>query len=269
MSLSAATWRPPGPDPRSALAQRWFRCESNPGARLRLVCFPYAGGGVMPFRRWSERLGCAVEVWAAQLPGREVRVRESPVADLRALGVALAEALGPSQGLPDVFFGHSMGAILAFETARAQRRAGASGPVALVVSASAAPHLPRHKPPTHELPDNEFRAELARLNGTPRELLHSDELMALMLPTLRADFAACHTYACVAEAPLACPITVFGGEADSEVARDQLEPWRVHTSGAFACRMLPGDHFFLQTAAETLLAELTIELRRLVEGDVR
>ena len=249
-------------------SRRWFLCaEPRPDARLRLVCFPYAGGGTAPFRRWPQRLGLEVELWAAQLPGRDARRGEAPVPDLRELGRSLADALARAGGPPCAFYGHSMGAVLAFETARALRRLGVPGPEGIVVSACAAPHLPHLKPPTYHLPEDEFRRELARLNGTPRELLESDELMALMTPLLRADFRACQTYAYVAEAPLACPITALGGEADTEVAREDLEGWRMHTTGAFACRMLAGDHFFIQSAAAAFLAELTAELRRLVEGD--
>jgi medium-chain acyl-[acyl-carrier-protein] hydrolase len=237
----------------------------NPAARLRLVCFPYAGGGATLFRRWPERLGLEVELWAAQLPGREARRGEPPVPDLRALGRSLAGALAHSCDPPFAFFGHSMGAVLAFETARELRRLGARGPEGIVVSACGAPHLPNLKPPTYHLPEDEFRAELARLNGTPRELLDNSELMALMMPTLRADFTACQTYAYVAEPPLACPITAMGGKSDTEVAPENLERWRVHTTGAFSLRVIPGDHFFIHTAAEGFLGELTAELKRLVE----
>lgn len=254
--------------PRAAAPPRWwFRAPAGPEARLRLVCFPYAGGGTVPFRRWPERLGPHVELWAAQLPGREGRRAEPAATDLRALGRTLAAELAHSAASPCAFFGHSMGAVLAFEAARELRRLGAPGPRALVVSAAQAPHLPHLKPPTYHLPDADFRAELARLNGTPRELLESEELMALMTPTLRADFEACQTYVYVDEPALDCPITAVAGASDTEVAPASMQAWSRHTSGAFACRVLAGDHFFIHSAAGAFLRVLAEALDPLLQGD--
>lgn len=256
MSVPALS-RPPvlgasaAPEPRT-----WFRVTPNPDARRRLVCFPYAGGGAGLFRGWPERMGPEVELWAAQLPGREARRNEPAESSVMVLARALAAALAVAAGPPWVFFGYSMGALLAFETTRELRRLGVPGPESLVVAACEAPHLERTKPHTYALPDAQFRRELARLAGTPPELLANDELMALMLPTLRADFAACQTYVGDVDQPLACPIVAIAGAADAEVVVAAMQPWQVHTAAAFSLHTVPGDHFFIHTEAEALCALL-------------
>jgi surfactin synthase thioesterase subunit len=199
-----------------------------------------------------------------QLPGREGRLREPPFARLAPLLDALAPALIPFMGMPFAFFGHSMGALIAFELARHLRRSRQPGPAYLAVSGFPAPQIPDHDPPIHQLPDAQFIHALARLNGTPTEVLEHAELMQLMLPALRADFALCEEYRYVAEAPLTCPIAAFGGLQDHEAPCERLEPWREQTSADFALRMLPGDHFFLNGARPSLCQALALDLMRLV-----
>jgi len=110
-----------------------------------------------------------------------------------------------------------------------------------------APCLPDPGPPKHDLPEAEFFAELHRLNGAPKQALDNPELMQLMLPMLRADFAACETYTFVGQPPLSCPLTVIGGLQDEDIARPWLEAWSELTSNSFSLRMLPGGHFFIHT----------------------
>jgi medium-chain acyl-[acyl-carrier-protein] hydrolase len=138
-----------------------------------------------------------------------------------------------------------MGALIAFEVARQLRRERLSQPRHLFVSGFRAPQLPDHGPSIHDLPDERFRAELRRLGGTPPAVLDDAELMAVVSPNLRADFAVCETYVYVSDAPLDCPVTVFGGRADVDVSPADLAGWRSQTRGAFDIRMFDGDHFFL------------------------
>jgi len=237
----------------------------NSKARLRLFCSPYAGGSSLVFRDWHKTLPRAVEVCPIQLPGRGSRLREASFTQLSALVVALAEALQPQLEMPFAFFGHSMGAIINFELARLLRKEYGLTPLHLFVSGRRAPQVPRREPVTHNLPEPEFLRELSRLKGTPTEILTNFELMQLMLPVLRADFALCETYTYVAEAPLTCPISAFGGLQDRRVTSQDLEDWRKQTNSFYRLRMLPGDHFFLNTAQPLLLELLTRELVELVK----
>ena len=249
-------------------AATWFTSQRpNPRARLRLFCFPYAGGGPAIYRLWPQSLPSLVEVCVAQLPGRGTRLRDQPFTSLDALIEAAAEAIAPLLDKPFALFGHSMGAMISFELARRLREQGRPQPAHLFVSGRKAPHLPNHDPVSHNLPEAELRRELLRLNGTPREVLEHPELMELMLPLLRADFSVVETYVYRPGIPLDCPLTAFGGLRDSEVSREQLEAWREQTAGEFALRMLPGDHFFLNDAqAQTLLlSALTRELHQLLQ----
>jgi medium-chain acyl-[acyl-carrier-protein] hydrolase len=239
---------------------RWisFR-KPDPKTQLRLFCFPYAGAGALIFRKWSDGLPPDIEVCPIQLPGRGTRLTEPPFTQLSCLVEALAPALVPLLDKPFAFFGHSLGALIGFELAREMRRQYGVHPVRLFVSAGRAPQIPHRAAPIHTLPDNQFLAELRRLNGTPRELLDHEELMAVMLPILRADFALYETYLYSTEPSLNCPISVFGGLQDRRVKDSDLEEWRSQTSASFSLRMFPGDHFFLKEPL--LLQALSQELQ--------
>jgi surfactin synthase thioesterase subunit len=231
----------------------------KPNARVRLFCLPHAGGGASVFRSWNELLPPSIEACPVQLPGRENRIGDTPYRQLRPLVEALATALEPYLELRCALFGHSMGATIAFELAHRLKRRGRE-PVALIVSARRAPHLPAGEPPIHQLPDAEFREALRDLAGTPDSVLENGELMELLLPLLRADFEINDSYEPSANAPLTCPIVVFGGEDDAAVSRSQLEAWRELTSGPFRLSMLPGGHFIVMDSRDTLLTAIAEEL---------
>jgi medium-chain acyl-[acyl-carrier-protein] hydrolase len=237
--------------------------KPNPQARLRLFCFPYAGTGASIFRTWSDGLPADVEVCPVQFPGRGTRLLETPFTQLLPLIEALAQALVPLMDKPFAFFGHSLGALVGFELARQLRRQSGVQPVRLFISADLAPQIPHRDRPLHALPEGELLAELRRLNGIPGKVLEEAELMQMILPILRADFAVYETYVYSAEPPLNCPISTFGGLQDQRVSRGDLEAWRDQTNGSFSVRMFPGDHFFLNTT-QPLLPVLSQELR----GDV-
>ena len=233
--------------------------KPDPETRLRLFCFPYAGAGALIFRTWSDRLPADVEVCPVQLPGRGTRLMERPFTHLPPLIQALAQALLPLLDKPFAFFGHSLGALVAFELARQFRRQYGVQPVRLFVSADRAPQIPRRDRPIHALPEREFLAELRRLDGTPELVLEEAELMQIMLPVVRADFAVYETYAYSSEPPLDCLISGFGGLQDHRVSRSDLEAWRDQSSISFSLRMFPGDHFFLNQPL--LLQVLSQELK--------
>ncbi len=247
-----------------ATGSGWLtKFEPNDKARLRLFCFPYAGGGAYIFRDWSKGLPPTVEVCSVQLPGRQNRVKEAPLTCLSALVEKVAQAIRAYLDKPFALFGHSMGALVSFELARYLRREDGIEPVRLFVSGRAAPQLADERLPIYNLPTPEFTEKLRELNGTPEDVFEHPELMQLALPILRADFQLIETYAYSAETPLSYPIVAFGGLRDSEVSREHLEAWREQTIAGFSLRMFDGDHFFIQQAEPLLLRTLSQELYRI------
>lgn len=244
----------------------WIKSpKPNPGAKLRLFCFPYAGGGALTYRSWPEALPAEVEVCPIQLPGHESRLREPAFEKLGPLVDALVPELLPFLDRPFAFFGHSMGAMIGFEVARRLRAKGIGGPQQMFVSGRRAPQLPpKYERQTYDLPEAEFIEELGRLNGTPREVLEHPELLELVLPILRADFSICQTYAFTPGEPLNIPFNVLGGLEDEDVPRTSLEAWREQTNGPFKLHMLPGDHFFVHSARTRICHLVSDELKNLL-----
>ena len=242
-----------------------IRPKSAPKAKLRLFCFPYAGGNASTFHSWAHKLPDEIEVCGVQLPGRGERIRQQAYTHISTLLPALIEGIQPSLDKPFVFFGHSMGALLSFELSRRLRELGAPLPLQMFLSGRAAPQLPDPEPPKHLLPEDEFISELSRLNGTPRQILEHRDLMQLVIPLLRADFAVCETYVYVDQPPFDCPFSVMGGVQDTQVTRDRLEAWRKQTTGPFSLRMFPGDHFFLTTSERLVLESLYRDVYQLLQ----
>ena len=223
---------------------------------IRLICFPYAGGGPQIFFPWRSGLSGTIGIYGVQLPGRGRRLSEPPLTGVEAIVAAVAEVIEPMLDHPIALFGHSMGGLLAFELARYCRRRTGVEPNWLFVSGYQAPHVPHSRDIVHHLADVEFLDEIRRLAGTPFEILENDEVWQLLLPTLRADFAAVETYTYRPEPPLSCPIVVFGGLQDRHFPVDSLDAWREQTTGSFSRHLLPGGHFFLRDSEADLLALL-------------
>jgi medium-chain acyl-[acyl-carrier-protein] hydrolase len=228
---------------------------------LRLFCFPYAGGGASVFRGWPQAVSPELEIIPVQLPGRENRLREAPFTRLSPLVADAARALLPYiEDVPFALFGHSVGALVSFELARLLRRQYHRTPVHLFIASHRAPHRPDPNPPIHGLPEAEFLRELRRYNGTPEVILQNPELLELLVPNLRADFAVFETYGYTRDAPLDCPISAFGGRQDAEVSVADIEAWHEQTTSRFTMRLFPGDHFFLHAAQADLLQAICEEL---------
>ena len=250
--------------PRNATTNPWLAyVKPRPEARLRLFCFPYAGGAASIYRTWPDELPPEIEVCPVQLPGREGRIRQAAFTNMDDLVAAAAEGLAAELDRgPHAFFGHSMGALIGYELARRRRRAGRPGPRHLIVSARSAPTVPDREEPIYDLPTERFRERLRELNGTPAEVLEHPELMELVEPLLRADFEVNETYEHHPGEPLSCPLTALGGLRDEEVPREDLEKWEELTTGPFRLHMLPGDHFFLN--GEGRRETLTLVARHLL-----
>ncbi len=228
----------------------------------RLFCLPYAGGSAAVYHRWRTAAPGSLRVCPVELPGRGRRLGEPPISRLRPLVNALADGLEGALDRPYALFGHSMGGLLAFELTRTLRERDLPLPDHLFVSGAAGPGTPRRRPVVHDATDEELRRELRFLNGTPRELLENDELMALMLPTLRADFSVLETYEYRPGPPLPVPVTVLGGTADPSVPLASLHGWRERTSATCRLRTFPGDHFFLHSAMADVMAAVRAALGR-------
>ena len=232
---------------------------------LRLFCFPYAGGGASVFHGWQAALPAGVTVCPVQPPGRENRLREPAFTAMGPLVEAAATALRPHLRPPFALFGHSLGALVAFELARWLRREGMTAPACLFASGCRAPQLQRPpERPAHRLPRADFIAELRRFKGTPEAVLDNAELLEVLLPVLLADFAAAETYRYTEEGPLETPITVFGGAEDERVDDDGLAAWAARTAGAFRLHRLRGGHFFLRTDRAFFLQSLSASLQAIL-----
>ena len=214
------------------------RARGGAATRVRLFCLPYAGGGASMFRDWPAALPRALDLRPVRLPGREDRLREPPHTSLPALVDEVAGAIGPLLDWRFALFGHSMGALVAFELAREVRRRGAA-PQWLFVAGCRAPH--RLAPSgLSGLPDARFVSALnLKYGGIPDAFLNAPELLEFFLPVVRADLSLVDSYCYQPEPPLDCPISGFGGIDDPNVGRDELRAWREHTlyrSNARWCR---------------------------------
>ncbi|MFI2238017.1 thioesterase II family protein [Streptomyces chrestomyceticus] len=223
--------------------------------KVRLFCFPHAGAGASAFAAWPDLFPPEVEIVAVQLPGREDRVGEAHPASVDIAVRMVAVALRPYLQGPYAFFGHSGGALLAFELARALRKRGTQ-PGHLFLSGQPAPGHDIAAPELHRLSDEDFSAALRGLDGTSDGVFADPGLMKLLLPTLRADFTLWESHRHRPDQPLAVPITALGGDTDPRAPVDGLQAWRQETTGAFSAEVFPGGHFYLNDSGAELAAVL-------------
>ncbi|OLR93051.1 thioesterase II family protein [Actinokineospora bangkokensis] len=248
----------------AATASPWLRRpKPRPGAALRLVCVPHAGAGPSSFARWIAELAPDVEVCIAALPGRESRFTEPPVTDVDVLADELTAATaGLGADLPVALFGHSMGAVLAYEVAHRLP----TPPAHLVASGSLPPQVPDLDPRIAHLPDAEFLARVRAYGGIPDAVCADPDLLALLLPVLRADFAACEGYRFTERPPLDCPVTALCGSGDRYVDEAALGRWGELTTGECVTRVIGAGHFNLVEDRAAVLGFLRARLGVTAEG---
>lgn len=236
---------------------RWVPYRSDGPVGCRVFCFPHAAGNATFYRPLRQAMAGEIDFCPIELPGRAARIGERPIPDIDVLLDTLARTIQPLMAVPFAFFGHSTGAAIAYQAARRLRAADGRRAVHLFVSARAAAGLGRSDPPLHTLSDGALRSALQRYGGTPDAVLACDELITALLPTMRADLALADLALADSSAGtkerLVCPITAFGGAADT-IDVPSLEAWRACTSGAFRLRLFPGGHFYL-TKAGTMVAD--------------
>lgn len=228
-------------------SRNWLACpRPRPDPTARLLCFHHAGGSPSAFRPWLDDLPAHVEMLIPRLPGREARLRETPLTRVPEIVGPLAEAIAPlMEGMRVVAFGHSLGALLAFEFARELRRRSLPKLAALVVSGRNAPGFGRQLA-LHQLPDRELVAEVQRIyGGIPQAILDEPELLKLTLPVLRADLTLNEAHVLEPESPLDCPIRAYAGVDDPRVGAVGLEAWGQQTTESFEWAQVEGEHFYL------------------------
>ena len=228
----------------SMASDRWFRVYHPAPDSMRLYCFPHAGGTASFFYPWSKALAGDIEVLAVQYPGRQDRGGEPRVRTIPELADRIHAAIRPQLTEPFAFFGHSMGAVLAFEVACRIARDGQPGPAHLFVSGRRAPSRVRHEE-LHRATTAALTAELRALGGTDPRIFAEPDLLDLVLPTIRDDYRAIETYRFEAAPPLPCGITALVGDSDPKVGIDDAAAWSEHTLGRFDLRIFPGGHFYL------------------------
>jgi len=233
------------------------------GEDVRLICFPFAGGTASVFEPWSDVP--ALDVYAVQYPGRETRWREPSLPTIDTLVDALVEGISPLCDGSFAFWGHSFGALVAFELTRQFRLRGRPLPCLVIASGARAPHLePLNR--IHHLPEREFLRELITFNGIGRELLENRELLSAVLPVIQDDFRLFEEYSFSQSEPLPMPISAFGGLQDGKVPVGDLLAWSIHTSNTFRPRFLAGSHFFPFDSVKEFTADVQEDLVQRASG---
>ena len=230
----------------------------DPLRDIQLVCIPWAGGDSNAFRSWAQHpaFPAGAAIVASQLPGRGRRMREEPCRQAGDVVAALTSAIAARVDGAFALFGHSMGALLAFEVAREIARRGDHGPLHVFVSGSRGPSQLPLFPRLSQLEDDALIAELRELGAASPEALDDRELMDLVLPSLRADFEICETYRYKPGPPLQVPVTAFGGKSDFEVAEEHLQSWALETSATCEVKTFAGGHFYLNEQLDQLLGAI-------------
>lgn len=236
------------------MSELWLGYKTlNPKSKQRLFCFPWAGGSASGYKAFIKDLQDITEVCPVELPGRGTRLSEAPFKQMLPLVDELFKHLQPYFDRPFAFWGHSMGAILAFELTRKLYHRGKSLPTYLFLSGHRAPQLPNPDPTKHLLSDPDLAAHLQDLGGTPPEVLANPEMLQLILPAFRADLTALNTYQYKSDIPLLCPIYALGGIKDIMLGRNMLDPWRQQTAMKFNIQLFPGGHFYLNSVHPMLM----------------
>ena len=233
----------------------WIRrFHPAPEAATCLVCFPHAGGSASFYYPVSKALSPGLDVLAIQYPGRQDRRHEPAIEDIETLAELITAELRPLTDRPLAFFGHSMGAVLAFEVARRLERDGVR-PLVLFASGRRAPSAVRDES-VHKFSDADLIAELERLSGTDTRMLGDEEVLRMILPSLRSDYTAIETYRYAPGSDLSCPIDVLVGDDDPHVSLAEATPWREHTTGQCDIEVFEGGHFYLNAHAEAVTGRI-------------
>lgn len=247
------------------------RIRLSRSPRVRLVCFPYAGGGPSVFWQWRDLMPGEAEIIAVHLPGRERRMGDELCSDFVTVIQKIVAAVKQLEPLPTVYFGHSLGGLMAFETAQQLEVEGwHAPPLKLVLSACYPPHIDKSggKSPAWKQEDAHFIEELKSLNGTPEEVLKSPELLELFLPLLRSDFQLVHEARTSIGGRIKIPLAILGG-TDDNITPEELQQWADYTSGSVSLQMFPGDHFFLNNHRNLVCSSVWSHVAEVLSASVQ
>lgn len=228
----------------------------------KLFCFPFAGGNSRSLRKLGARLPNWLDVHYVELPGRGSRSDEGLITDMDQMVESIADELAPICTGSFAFYGHSMGAILAYRTARILGERYELNPRLLIVSGARAPHLPRPTDALHTLPDAQLVSRLERMGGTEAEVLCHDEIRDIVLKVIRADFKMMNESSSLTVSPLPCSILALGGNHDSFADQEGVEGWRFQTNSEFRCHLFDGGHFFIWNNIDEMVKVMMAELNR-------
>lgn len=239
----------------------WLRRFAQPAdTRCRLVCFPHAGGSASFYFPLFKALRGVADVLAVQYPGRQDRLSEKCIENIEGLADGIFTSLRPLADAPLVLFGHSMGAVLAFEVARRlERVTGGSQLLGLVSSGRRAPSAHRYEQ-VHQRDEVGLMAAIGELSGTDTRLLDDEQMRRMILPSIRSDYKAIETYRYQPGPGLTCPVCVLVGKTDPLVTADEARAWRLHTTGRFSLRRFPGGHFYLSEQWDSIVSALAEEI---------
>lgn len=236
---------------------KWFKVlHSTTNPKLRLFCFPYAGGSASVFAGWAGKLPGCIDLLAIQSPGRGARFSEPPINCLKTKVNILHKEILPYTNIPYIFIGHSNGALLAYELARELQRSGNCNLKHIIISAKRAPHLPRLREPIYNLSRNEFIKELKKYDFTPNEVLENEELMEVFLPMLRADFSLSDTYVFHENEKLVSEASLFWGTQDDDIPVIDVQAWRELILGKTQLVEFDGDHFFISKKQDEFINQI-------------
>jgi len=233
-------------------------CDSRlrSGAKIRMICFPYAGGNSSTYMPWVNELPESVDLLAVELPGRSHRFGEPAYRNMEDLIEDLFEAFQILTNKPYILMGHSLGSRVAFELMYRFKQQDLRMPEHFIASGSPAPHIKEKRKELYKLPSDEFKEELRKLNGTPEEVLENVELMKLAEPFIRADFELSETYTYCGNERFNCPISVFHGDKDTEISLSDAQAWEAHFVHSATMHIFPGDHFFIDKNRTNVLKKV-------------
>lgn len=227
--------------------QNWYlENKKKPKAKIRLFCFHHSGGGASAYFPWNTYFSSDIEMICIQLPGREDRYDEPLVNDLSYILHALSTGFRPYQNKPFIFFGHSLGAFLAFESLKAIHKLYSLYPCHVILSSTKAPHLPLRTERLSKLNDLELKEALRAYNGIDETILENNDLLEIFLPIVRNDFSVYENYSYSESPPLPCDILALSGTQDPTVTQEEIMAWSSYTTGKFEHLAFPGGHFFIK-----------------------
>jgi surfactin synthase thioesterase subunit len=248
-----------------AWIRRYHPSDAN---AVQLVCFPHAGGSASYYHPLSKRFSPAVDVIALQYPGRQDRRQEACIKNIDNLADKVTEQLLRLSDKPTLFFGHSMGATLAFEVAWRLEELDCHAPLGLIASGRRAPGITRSET-VHQRDDAGIIAEIRNLNGTDSVVLEDEDILRMSLPSIRGDYQAIETYSYTPGRILHCPITVLTGDSDPRTSFEDASAWHRYTTGSFRTKVFPGGHFYLSANIAAVTAEIASDLERVSRGPSR